>query len=392
MPGLKKIFLSFIPILLWHPLNIIIALFIAWLFWLAVPEANNPIISIHEYEFVGAFVSFMFAYVMIVHRRNSFKKLQDEMLINIDSNPVTLKRIFVISDIHLGHPKYHSEKERGELLEDFLDEKIKNMGPETGLIINGDFLDFQQSKVENLLSDFDNILEKLFEIINKGVKVWYIIGNHDIKLQNFKLKGRNLNIQYPQLRVRINVGGRIVHIEHGHLSDKWFSWFTDIYILGTILLGYVMFFIPGAGDALGSLVSRKHSIKYKHSITPRHEKYTKKKGNLDEYEKDAKKLLDGNLKPKRYQRQFRISSQEPCHIAVFGHTHKPYVKRFENGTFYVNSGDCIENTTFVEITSDKIYLGDWLGSNKEPKEERRDSYQLTDLSIKKVPTLTPKSE
>ena len=273
----------------------------------------------------------------------------------IEDRATELSRMFVISDIHVGHNKFDGRK--GELLLSFLDH-VKAEGPGTGLIINGDFLELQQSKVDDLLSAFDNILEKLFELMNDNIRVWYLVGNHDIKLQNFKLRGKNLNIRYPRARFRI--GGKLIHVEHGHFSDKYFRRFTYIYIFGTILLGYAMRLIPRLGDRLGTAYNYLVSLKYKHSISPRSKKYAKKNGNMDEYESDAKKLLDGTLKRKLHQVDYRSPKQSPCDVVIFGHTHKPVVSPHENSSkFYLNCGDWLEKSTYVQIEEDKIYLGNW---------------------------------
>ena len=273
----------------------------------------------------------------------------------IKDRAIGLDKLFVISDIHVGHIKFDQKREI--LLLSFLDH-VKSQGPGTGLIINGDFLELQQSKVADLLSAFDSILEKLFELMNEDIRVWYIVGNHDIKLQNFKLRGKNLNIRYP--RARFKIGGKLIHVEHGHFSDKYFRRFTYIYIFGTILLGYAMRIMPRLGDRLGTVYNYLASLKYKHSISPRSKKYAKKNGNMSEYENDARKLLDGTLKRKLYQVDYRSPKQSPCDIVIFGHTHKPVVSPYENNSkYYLNSGDWLDKSTYIEMDGDNIYLGNW---------------------------------
>ncbi len=255
------------------------------------------------------------------------------------------ERVFLISDIHIGNPQFDNEK----LLMSFLDYVKKEA---TGLIINGDFLDFQQGPPAKILIDFNGILSKIFELAKSDFKIWYIVGNHDILLQNFVVTSELVNILYP--RIDIEIGRRLVHIEHGHLFDRYYRRIPWLYNLGSRLLGLGLRFNPHLGDELGYAFNTLQSSRYKFAITPASEGY---KGDYGEYEVGAKKILLGKDKKRR-------TSRTPD-IVTFGHTHRPLFKEYAPDKLYINSGCWIKHATYIEFSDSGIFLGDWKKQSRQ---------------------------
>lgn len=256
-----------------------------------------------------------------------------------------MERVFLISDIHIGNPQFDNEK----LLIDFLDYVKKEA---TGLVINGDFLDFQQGPPAKILMDFDGILSKVFELAKTDFKLWYIIGNHDIMLQNFVVNSELVNIHYPHLN--LTIGGRKIHFEHGHLFDQYYRKIPWLYNLGSRILGLGLRFNPHLGDELGSIFRNIQSMRQPFAITPASTDY---KGDLSEYSIGARALLKG-----KHQRG---GDTGPFDVVTFGHTHKPLVEELEPGKFYINSGCWIKHSTYVEFADDGIFMGDWRMKRRE---------------------------
>lgn len=249
------------------------------------------------------------------------------------------ERVFLISDIHIGNPQFDNE----QLLMDFLS-YVKKAA--TGLIINGDFLDFQQGPPAKILIDFDGVLSKLFELAKTDLNIWYIVGNHDILLQNFVVHSELMNIIYP--RLDLEIGGRLVHIEHGHLFDKYYRRMPWLYNLGSRLLGLGLRFNPQLGDELGSIFSNLQSARYQFAVTPASQSY---QGDFSEYESGARDILLGKNKKK--------APTKTPDIVTFGHTHRPLVKEFAPDKLYINSGCWIKHATYIEFSDAGIFLGDW---------------------------------
>jgi UDP-2,3-diacylglucosamine pyrophosphatase LpxH len=94
-----------------------------------------------------------------------------------------VKTLF-ISDIHLGNHK----SQAGKLLEVLKDYEYEN------LVIVGDFIDLTSLKKKFYWNiDHSTVIQKVLRSSRKGVKVTYILGNHDFYLRGL-IKDENINI------------------------------------------------------------------------------------------------------------------------------------------------------------------------------------------------------
>lgn len=136
------------------------------------------------------------------------------------------ERVVVISDVHLDQwpddlPGEHQAKRRAFL--DFLD-WVSQMGREDRVgrfVIVGDLIDVPQKDHRPLLPTYDDVYAGLQKVISAGVKLGYVIGNHDAGLVglNLDLQRLGVRIGYPYLVVRTDDSQFAV--EHGHLYDPW---------------------------------------------------------------------------------------------------------------------------------------------------------------------------
>src|ERR1044071_7190667 len=81
----------------------------------------------------------------------------------------------VISDVHLGTFGCHAK----ELLA-----YLKSIRPGI-LVLNGDIIDIWQFSKRYWPRSHMQVVRHLMKLISKGVKVWYITGNHDEMLRRF---------------------------------------------------------------------------------------------------------------------------------------------------------------------------------------------------------------
>ncbi len=83
--------------------------------------------------------------------------------------------VVVISDVHLGTFGCHAK----ELLL-----YLKSIKPKT-IILNGDFIDVWQFTKRYWPKSHTKLIKHLMGLIGKGVKVYYVTGNHDEMLRKF---------------------------------------------------------------------------------------------------------------------------------------------------------------------------------------------------------------
>ena len=147
----------------------------------------------------------------------------------------TKNKIVTISDIHLGiEDRYSETVENLPLLIRFL-KRLQNTGDVRELVIAGDFLDEwylpvyyprytdQRQFYMDVIANNQDVIDELNHVIDSGIKLVYVIGNHDMTLEADILQeaipgivqavdAKGLGAYYTGVRNEIV-------IEHGHRYD-----------------------------------------------------------------------------------------------------------------------------------------------------------------------------
>lgn len=234
---------------------------------------------------------------------------------------VTTERMVVISDLHLGNP-FSSAKKR---LIEFLYWAAEN---KYDVCINGDGLEIAQVSFRKLAEDVPEVFRAVKAISRAGNRVFYIVGNHDIVLENF-LEDWGPLILAPFLNVQC--GSKRIRIEHGHLYDPFFVKRPDLYEFMTWLGGFALMVSPRV---------------YKLWI-----KFEEIKSRIRRFFRGSHEVqtLPGE------HPDFVIAAEEICargfDAVIFGHTHHVGKIDLPQG-HYFNSGSWMIAPHFIEIKSD----------------------------------------
>lgn len=230
----------------------------------------------------------------------------------------------VISDIHLAT---HACKPKKVL------KYLKSIQPKT-LVLNGDIIDSWRFSRNYFPKPQLKVIRQLVKMMEKGVQVFYITGNHDEFLRKFS------NSQIGNLRIVnqliLDLDGSKTWIFHGDIFDqvihqtKWLAKLgAATYGLLSILNLYVNRFLIWIG--------KPEIIIYK-SI----KKYTvREKINLSTFETS---IVNAAVK-------------QGYSTVICGHTHIPKEKQLSisgQQIKYLNCGDWVENFTAAEY-----YDGKW---------------------------------
>ena len=92
------------------------------------------------------------------------------------------KKIYFLSDFHLGAPDYESSLVREKRIVKFLDE-IKNDASQ--VFILGDIFDFWYEYKKVVPKGFVRILGKLAELTDSGIEIHFFVGNHDMWMKGY---------------------------------------------------------------------------------------------------------------------------------------------------------------------------------------------------------------
>jgi UDP-2,3-diacylglucosamine pyrophosphatase LpxH len=228
-----------------------------------------------------------------------------------------VKTLFV-SDIHLGNHKSQPEK----LLEVLRDYEYEN------LVIVGDFIDLTSLKKKFYWNaNHSTVIQKVLRASRKGVKVTYILGNHDFYLRGL-IKDENINIGditiCDEMYYETSKGEKI-YICHGDQFDGFIRLHPFLYVLGDWAYEF-SFKINKAYNWFRKILGLEYwslsqylKYKVKNAIT-----------FINDFKILSLKKLD----------------EVDCDSIMIGHIHTPAIEKIGDKTYY-NTGDFCETCSFL---------------------------------------------
>jgi UDP-2,3-diacylglucosamine hydrolase len=119
------------------------------------------------------------------------------------------KKIYFLSDFHLGAPDHASSLQREKIIVEFLD-SIKHDAAE--LFIVGDMFDFWYEYRKVVPKGFVRLLGKLAELTMR-IALHFFVGNHDMWMRDYLLKELNIPVYFHPREFERN--GKRFLIGHG---------------------------------------------------------------------------------------------------------------------------------------------------------------------------------
>jgi UDP-2,3-diacylglucosamine pyrophosphatase LpxH len=259
--------------------------------------------------------------------------------------------ILVLSDIHLGTFGCHAKE---------LNSYLKSIKPKI-IILNGDIIDIWQFKKKFFPKSHFKIVKHFINLASKGVKTYYITGNHDELFRKFE--GLKLGSIHIANKLVLNLpDGKKAWFFHGDVFDVTMQYSKWLVKLGSI--GYDILILI---NQLVNFISQKILKKDKISL--------------------SKKIKNSVKSAVSYINRFEeisadIGISNGYDYVVCGHIHHPQIKEIKNQNghiTYLNSGDWIENLSALEYNNGQwsIYKfhNDISLKNMEKDEEPDLSYQ-----------------
>lgn len=120
------------------------------------------------------------------------------------------KKIYFISDVHLGLHPIERSKEREKILVSWLDSVKDDMSE---LYLMGDIFDFWHEWKRVVPRGFTRFLGKLSQIADSGVKITMFTGNHDIWIYDYLAEEIGLELHYHPIERELN--GLKFFLAHG---------------------------------------------------------------------------------------------------------------------------------------------------------------------------------
>lgn len=245
------------------------------------------------------------------------------------------KKIYFLSDFHLGAPDHVSSLEREKLLVQFLDE-IKNDAGEIFLV--GDMFDFWYEYRKVVPKGYVRLLGKLGELTDSGIIIHFFVGNHDMWMRDYFLKELKIPVYFKPEEFERN--GKKLFIGHGDglgPGDHGYKRLKKLFRnpLSKWLFGI---FPPIMGISLANYLSRRSRA-----------------AGLEEevfLGEDKEWLL---IYCKEVLRKKKID------FFVFGHRHLAIDYRLNESSRYINLGDWMLYYTYAVFDGAKMELKSYKG-------------------------------
>lgn len=232
------------------------------------------------------------------------------------------KKIYFLSDFHLGAPDHATSLVREKRIVKFLDEIRTDA---SHIFILGDLFDFWYEYKKVVPKGFVRILGKLAEITDSGIIIKFFVGNHDMWMSGYFEQELGIEVYHEPKEFEFN--NKIFFIGHGDglgPGDHRYKFIKKVFRskFSQWLFGILH---PQSGIGLAHYMSRKSRAAT---------------GMTDEQfmgeEKEWLIIFSKQMLEKKHFDYF-----------IFGHRHLPLDFKLKDNSRYINLGDWIKYNSFA---------------------------------------------
>lgn len=241
------------------------------------------------------------------------------------------KKIYFLSDFHLGAPDYEASLAREKKVVQFLDDIKKDAAV---IFILGDLFDFWFEYKKVVPKGYVRILGKLAELTDNGTAIHFFVGNHDMWMNGYFEKELNIRVYYEPHEFEFN--GKRFLIGHGDglgPGDHRYKMMKKVFRsqISQKLFGMLH---PSTGIGIADYFSRK--------------------SRAAAGEKDEQFL--GEEKEWLIVFAKETLAQKHIDFFIFGHRHLPIVHPLNEKSVYINLGDWIKYNSYALFENDAVNL------------------------------------
>lgn len=241
------------------------------------------------------------------------------------------KKIYFLSDFHLGAPDYSSSLLREKHVVSFLN-KIKNEA--AVIFILGDLFDFWYEYKRVVPKGFVRILGKLAELTDSGIVIHFFVGNHDMWMNGYFEKELNIDVYHDPKEFEFS--GKKFLIGHGDglgPGDHRYKFMKKVFRnkISQSLFGMLH---PSSGIGIADYFSRKSR-----AATGKEE---------EQFLGEEKEWLIIFCKEMLTKKHFDFF--------IFGHRHLPIEYKLNEESVYINLGDWIKYNSYAVFENGNVTL------------------------------------
>ncbi|NNC95896.1 MAG: UDP-2,3-diacylglucosamine diphosphatase [Chitinophagales bacterium] len=238
-------------------------------------------------------------------------------------------KLFFASDLHLGFPDHTNSLIREKKFIRWLD-SIAYEAHEIFLV--GDIFDFWFDYKRSVPKGFTRILGKIAELCDRGIKIHYFTGNHDVWL--FGYFEDELGVQVHKEEYKFNYQNKEFYVAHGDglgPGDHGYKFLKKVFT-NRFCQWLFSKLHPDLGIGIAkywSLKSREHS-------------------EIEAFLGEDKEWLVIHSK--------ELLKEQHFDYFIYGHRHIPVDIEIGQHSRYINLGDWIDHFTYAEFADGKLEL------------------------------------
>ncbi|HMU98526.1 MAG TPA: UDP-2,3-diacylglucosamine diphosphatase [Chitinophagales bacterium] len=245
------------------------------------------------------------------------------------------KKLYFLSDIHLGSPNDKVSLERELKLIVFLDSIQKDAH---SIFFVGDIFDFWFEYKHAVPKYFIRFFAKILELQQSNIRIYFLKGNHDLWMQDYI--SDYLNVYLVEDRIFLNCNDKLFFIAHGDGKGPGDLKYKILKKIFTNSLCKIMFrwLHPDIGIKLALTWSRSSFTNPADEVFEGEDKEW-----LVQY---AKRKMQENIKANYF---------------IFGHRHLPMQLQIAENTNFINLGDWLYHDTYAVFNGKDFELKEWKG-------------------------------
>ncbi len=243
------------------------------------------------------------------------------------------KKIYFLSDFHLGAPNAAASLQREKKIVQFLDEIKKDAAI---IFIVGDLFDFWYEYKTVVPKGYVRILGKLAEITDSGIPIHFFVGNHDMWMRDYFQTELNIPVYFEPVPFTFN--SKQFLIGHGDglgPGDHGYKFIKKIF-RNKICQWCFGVLPPNIGIGIANYLSRKSRAK------------------ALAIKKDEKFLGEDKEWLIIYCKE--VLQKQHYDFFIFGHRHLPINFNLNQSSLYINLGDWLQYDSYAVFDGEKLEL------------------------------------
>ena len=237
------------------------------------------------------------------------------------------KKIYFASDFHLGSFDISDSHKREKMVISWLSSIEKDA---KAIYLLGDIFDFWFEYKKVVPKGFVRLLGKLADLIDKGIDIHYVVGNHDMWMNDYLEQEIGLKLHFQEFI--INEDNKLIFLGHGDGLGKGDYTYKLLKVIFSSNICKWLFsrLHPNFGISLGQAWSNKSKKRQEKLVN------------------EDKEILAGYCKEQQ--------KNNPVDYYVFGHRHIPIDVKIDERCRYINLGDWIHHNTYAVYSDQKLEL------------------------------------